>query len=341
MRLIFLLLIFSNSLYAVDFGTGAEGNCSDGDFTTARTYNCANVTITGPVTINTGTVALVIKATGSITIGNLTVSANNGDNGAAGYVDRTTATGLAGGFAGGNFLGAFPNDQRTGGNGAGPNGGTGGAGGTAGTNGAGGTGGGKGTGSLSGGSGGGAGGSGDDGIINTASPGTGGAGGGFITLAGQQGVTVNGTISANGGNGGNGFNNGGATSGGGGGGTGGSILIRTFGSVDLSSATIALAGGNAGAGGDGTNAGTAGATGRLRLETVGGSSILTSGLNLTAGVTIERADLFENNFEGKIATGCGSVDLDNNQNGGLQFLLALLLIIALPAIAKIKSYRRG
>src|SRR5690606_23272208 len=119
---------------------------------------------------------------------------------------------------------------------------------------------------------------------------------GFLTLAGKLGVTINGAVTANGGNGGAGFNNGGTTSGGGGGGAGGSILIQTFGNVDLSSATIALAGGTGGAGGDGTNAGTAGATGRLRLETVGGSSVLTSGLTLTAGVAIERADLFENNF---------------------------------------------
>lgn len=366
MKLFLCLLFIAPYCWAINFGTGAEGNCSDGDFTTARTYNCADVTITGPVTINTGTDPLVILATGQVIIGDLTISAANGSNGTNNSgADLTTAAGVAGGGSGGAYLGT--GGQRTGGTGTGARAGAGGigypiinppnpnvngngAGGAGAGNGSAGNAGGAGSGSastpgstssdLAGGSGGGAGGAADDGIINTASPGTGGAGGGFLTIHAAQGVILNGTFAANGGNGGTGINNGGVLSGGGGGGAGGTILIRSTGSVNLSNATIQLAGGSGGAGGDGTNNGGNGGVGRLRVETANINDISSSGLTLTAGVTLEKADLFQNTFESKIATGCGSIDLDNDQNFMPTFLMMLFLLLALPTITKIKKHRR-
>ncbi|PIR30883.1 MAG: hypothetical protein COV38_03545, partial [Bdellovibrionales bacterium CG11_big_fil_rev_8_21_14_0_20_38_13] len=118
--------------------------------------------------------------------------------------------------------------------------------------------------------------------------------------------------------------------------SGGTILIQALSGVDING-TVNLAGGTAGVG-PSANAGGAGGVGRIRIETSGGSNINTSGITITSGVNVETSDLFTNSFQGKLATGCGSIDSDHNSSGDqfLTFFLILFLSLALPTITKVK-----
>ena len=51
---IFIFLSFSIGAQTLDTGTGADGNCDQDTFTTATTYNCLTVTITGAKSISSG-----------------------------------------------------------------------------------------------------------------------------------------------------------------------------------------------------------------------------------------------------------------------------------------------
>lgn len=360
----FYFTFFLTTAYAVDFGTGSEGTCTDGapDNTfaannNARTYNCTNVIINGTISFNTGGSAPIILATNSIQI-NGTININGG-TGVAGSNDPNTAIngGAAGAGAspGGAYLGSAVSYSGQAGNGPGAgsggqgfspsgtdqNGGGGGGAsyGSSGTNGqtVDGTGGTAGAinRSIGGGSGGGAGGSGEAFFSNFA-PATGGGGGGALVLRAKSDITISGTINAIGGDGGVGD----TASGSGGGGSGGSLLVQAVDSVDLTSATINLSGGLGGVGG-GANGGNGG-MGRIRLESASLSQVYTSGLTkVPVSLKIELAELFDNEFEGKIATGCGSVDLSGGSSSShWNFILAFLIAFALPAITKLKTKGR-
>lgn len=349
----FLFFLFTLNAYAIEFGDGSLGACTDATFgTSGGTYNCDSVTVTGVVTISAGQPALIILARDSIDItGSIILAVQNGNNGTnVASVDIDGGLAGAGGGKGGDFKGNFPASEVNGraaegshpgqgglGNilasndGGGGGGGGNGQAGNAGTNGtlSGGSGGAKAS-SISAGSGGGAGGAGNDSGITTHSAGAGGGGGGFITLRAASTVSISGTVSANGGDGGSGN----TASGGGGGGSGGTLLIQAVSGANLNG-TINLAGGNGGNGGV-PGVGGAGGVGRLIVQTSGAANVNTGGLSLTGGVTIERGDLFTNEFEGKIASGCGSIDLDGSSNFFPSFLLMLLIFLSLPTITKIK-----
>lgn len=355
MKLLLFLLFFCTTAFAIDFGNGSLGACNDATFAAGNggTYQCDSVTITGAVVFNTSQSAVIILAQDQIDIsGTISLNGGAGNNGnATAASDILGGLAGAGGHAGGSYLGNTQADE-SGRRGLGPTAGLGGSGQWVGANnGAGGGGAGNGSAgtagvaasntagaagstssSLTGGSGGGAGGAGNDGIF-VYSPGSGGGGGGFLTLRASNTITVSGTINANGGAGGLGTAANG--SGNGGGGAGGSILLQAINGVSLSG-IINLAGGaggNAGSPGIGGNGGV----GRLSVQTAGSNNINSSGLTLTAGVNIERADLFTNEFTSEVATGCGSIDLDQNNNQAATTFLAMLLIIfSLPAITKIK-----
>tara|TARA_R110000868_G_scaffold117600_1_gene312188 strand:- start:10267 stop:11355 length:1089 start_codon:yes stop_codon:yes gene_type:complete len=359
-KLFLFLLFISSNTFAIDFGNGSLGACTDATFAAGNggTYQCDSVTITGAVVFNTSQPAVIILARDHIDIsGTISLNGAIGNNGnATAASDILGGAAGAGGFSGGSYLGNTQADE-SGRKGLGSFAGLGGTGQWVGANdGAGGGGAGNGTAgnagiaasntagaagvasnSLSGGSGGGAGGAGNDGIF-VYSPGSGGGGGGFLTLRAANTITVSGTLNANGGNGGNGTAaaNG---SGSGGGGAAGTLVLQAVNGVSLSG-SINLAGGtggNAGSPGVGGNGGV----GRLSVQTSGASNINSSGLALTAGVVIERGDLFTNEFRSDIATGCGSIDLDQNSNQAATTLAAMLLIIfSLPAITKIKRQRR-
>lgn len=356
MKYFSFLLLFSVPAFAIDFGNGSLGACNDATFAAGNggIYQCDSVVITGAVTFNPGQPAVIILARDSIDIsGSISLNAQAGSNGVNGAANDTIGgNGGAGGSKGGDYLG-LTNSEQSGRGGSGSSAGGGGTGNWVGANnGAGGGGAGNGTGgnagnaasntagsagakaiAISGGSGGGAGGAGNDGIF-VYSAGSGGGGAGFLTLRSSQKVIISGIINANGGNGGAGS----TASGGGGGGSGGTLHIQSISGADING-TINIAGGTGGNGGV-PGVGGNGGLGRLKIETAGASNINTSGMTLTAGVTVETGDLFTNEFEGVVATGCGSVDLDGGSSGPTTFLLVLLFFLALPTITNIKHHRR-
>lgn len=92
--------------------------------------------------------------------------------------------------------------------------------------------------------------------------GGGGGSGGAIQISAGANITVNGTITANGGIGGSAGN---TRTGGGGGGSGGAVFLQTIGNIS-NTGTISATGGAAGASGASGGAGGAGGEGRIRLE---------------------------------------------------------------------------
>lgn len=268
----------SVQLLAVDGGTGLDGaySCTSGTCSLAgATYNYTTFNVSAGATVNiTGTSALIIKATGAVTI-NGTLSANGG-NGAGTVGGAGGAGGYAGGAGGTNYgagvSGSGPGagggrPSAASGNGGGA--GHGGAGGGAVTNGgAGGTTYNTANTGGSGGGGGGGGGAGQGG-------GGGGGGGGTINITATGAVAIgsSGIVRASGGTGATG-------SGSGGGGSGGRVTISTADNITNSGA-IQASGGNAG-----TNAGGGGG-GRIILAdidgTVAGTTSVTGGSGTAAG----------------------------------------------------------
>lgn len=273
-------LLLNSSFAAVDFGTGADGNCVFNADTAQTDWNCDDVIVTantrftgatavtikarGTVTVNTG-VTLSVSASGSIAVAggsdggpkNCTAApcstpnsdatgtlAGKGQGGSEG-VDGGAFTGAGGGGgAGGTYSSTSPGQSGDPGTGGG---GTPGAGGVANTTGYGAesqfqT-------TMPGGVGGGAGGSSEDDQGNPAPGshtlgGAGGGGGGVLKIFAQDAILVNGTVASNGGNGGNGANLGGnpGGSGGGGGGSGGAIFIYTASTLTVNGAITATGG---------------------------------------------------------------------------------------------------
>ncbi len=214
-----------------DGGTGADGaySCTSGTCNLAgATYNYTTFNISSGATVNvTGTTALIIKATGAVTIaGTLNLNGGNGytgnyagggNGGSGGYAGGSggntgcgdvchSTSGYSGGGPGGGGGGYADgsNDGGSGGGGGGGYGGYGGGGGITDPAPGGGPGAGGGTyTTITGGSGGGG---------SASFYGGGGGGGGYLKISSAESIINSGTINANGGNGGD--SAGGAGSGG-------------------------------------------------------------------------------------------------------------------------------
>ncbi|PIR58050.1 MAG: hypothetical protein COU71_00680 [Parcubacteria group bacterium CG10_big_fil_rev_8_21_14_0_10_38_31] len=275
-------------LFAVDGGTGADGaySCTSGTCSLAgATYNYTTFNISAGATVNvTGTTALIIKATGAVTIdGTLSANGGNGSGmvggagGAGGYAGGAGGTNYDSGGSGsgpGGGLNIHPNKNNNGNGGGGGHGGAGGDGNYGGQTIAG-TGGATYNTANTGGSGG-AGGAGDGGAGYSGGGGGGGGGAINITSVGEVTIGSGAIVRANGGTGtadGGGFSSGG--------GSGGRITIST--ASITNSGTIQATGGNAG-----TSAGGGGG-GRIILTdvdgTVAGTTSVTGGSGTIAGST--------------------------------------------------------
>ena len=242
---------------AIDYGTGADGDlvATTGACTgvgvsgtapsctiAGGTYNFSNVTVGASATLTvTGTTALIIKATGTVTIDG-TVGAD-GTNASGG----TGGAALAGGSAGGNT------DAPGSGPGAGGDG-------------------------WSSGRSGGAGGAGHGGLGGYGSYAD---SDGYCVANGAQGVTYNTmNVGGSGGGGGGNRTNSIAGTGGGGGGGGGGVSIVSAGQIIVGTTGIVTANGGAGTVASGGGAGAGGGSGgRIRLvslDTVINNGILTA-----------------------------------------------------------------
>src|SRR3989344_926407 len=261
-------------------GTGADGaySCASGSCNLAGgTYNYTTFNISsGATTTITGTSALIIKATGDVTIAG-TLNLNGGDGGIAyecgeGYPSCGGLGGIGGpgGYNGGRGGDYGLNGYAGYGPGAGGGGNYGGGGGGGhGANGSNGMNnlniGGITYSTVTGGSGGG--GTGFN-TVSTAGNG-GGGGGGYLKIASNGSITNSGIISANGGNGVNNY--------GGGGGSGGRINLISVNNITNSGTIRANGGGGVGVYGGG------GGGGRIILQDVNG--VITGGtITATGGI---------------------------------------------------------
>ena len=364
--MLFWLLFFPTILFAqFDYGTGADGACTQATFSTGGTYNCTSVNISGAINLTgDGSSALIIKATGAVNItANITLSgnpgsagvlngANNDNNGGAGGPGGGAGgnyNGLGGNFSGlagsGNFAGAGGTDgvpagssgAAGGGGGNGTSGGTGDS-----TSVAGGSGGSSASAnslatSFFGGSGGGAGGRASE--ILGGSGASGGGGGGALRITAQNGITINADIFMDGGAGGNGLLETARASGSGGGGAGGSLLLESQSAISYTG-QFRADGGNGGTIAAHANGGDGG-IGRFLIRVPGGES---SGLVdiaslsiLTTGLNVVIADSNVNEFSDDITSGCGSIDITNSKPpfGGTLFLGFILILFLLKLKSKV------
>ncbi|MBI4576042.1 MAG: hypothetical protein HY722_07240, partial [Planctomycetes bacterium] len=272
------------------------GDGSDGPFSAtvnqnlaAGTYDYSSFNIDAGVTVTvTGTIPLVIRCTGAVTInGTLELSGQAGGSGNSNVPGGVRGAAGPGGSAGGEGGGAsdlpYHGDPGAGAGGAG-GGTTAGSGQTAGAGGGGGFGLAGGAGAngtvaggaggtaygdaalttLQGGSGGGGGGGGDDGGTGDDGGGGGGGGGGAVSV-GADTITIGptGLIRANGGDGGAQLYGGTGAGAAGGGGSGGAIKLVA--NTVTNDGSLSAAGGLAGAPGGGPLAG-GGGDGRIRIE---------------------------------------------------------------------------
>lgn len=103
----------SSNAAALDFGTGADGDCRFSGTLDAREYNCRTLSVTGAVRF-TGTTPVVIRVQGHAEVrGQLRVDGFAGNDGTQTSPDDVTTLGGVpgpGGYAGGNFEtpGGFP-----------------------------------------------------------------------------------------------------------------------------------------------------------------------------------------------------------------------------------------
>lgn len=286
----------------IDSGTGADGaySCASGTCSLASgTYNYTTFDIASGATVNvTGTVPLVIKATGDVNIaGTLNLNGGNGGNYNAGSAGTAGPGGGAGGGScqsgvsgdgsgrPGNGGGKAPangsssNHDGAGGGGYGATGGSGGIGYEGSPGAGGGTYGDAAITNLYGGAGGGGAATMSSGCIGA----KGGGGGGAVQISAGGNLTVSGLISAKGGKGGSNTNTGNGMGGGGGGGSGGAIkLVANAITLSGSGTRLSATGGTGGAGCNSSagcynpgGVGGDGGDGRIRLEdsdgTIGGS----------------------------------------------------------------------
>ncbi len=301
MRLFLLLIIFSTTAFAqLDVGSNTTSDCLDIDFKTItpppnNIFECKDVIITNLSTSDffDPTSPLVIKATGTVTIGTINFSGQPGTDDGNGLTATGGPAGLGGGAGGSFFFGGndgLPASHagKTGSPsicGAGQAEGSGGSGGSLETPGEAGYDGafadpGEMIGAagapgstitidpmnfLVAGSGGGTGGKGCNPADLVA--GAGGGGGGGIQIISAGNVSVTGTVNVSGGNGGVAPN----FSGGGGGGSGGVIIIQTLGQITINTLNAAHGTGGANStitnsGGDPDGDGGNGAPGKIILE---------------------------------------------------------------------------
>lgn len=105
MKFLWIVFILAFDVYALDFGDGSDGACTEATILASGTFNCTTLTISAGNHDIAGAGILTIKVQGDVNIiGNLRANGVSGDNGSTLVQPASGGTAVAGGSSGGDSV---------------------------------------------------------------------------------------------------------------------------------------------------------------------------------------------------------------------------------------------